>query len=52
MPELPEVEVIRRGLAKKLVGETIVGLARATNACGGRPNRQRWPAWLAGKSPA
>jgi len=27
MPELPEVEVIRRGLAKKLVGETIVGVS-------------------------
>lgn len=26
MPELPEVEVIRRGLAIKLVGETIVGI--------------------------
>lgn len=28
MPELPEVEVIRRGLAAKLVGETIVGVSR------------------------
>lgn len=26
MPELPEVEVIRRGLMKKLVGETIIGV--------------------------
>jgi formamidopyrimidine-DNA glycosylase len=28
MPELPEVEVIRRGLAAKLVGETIAGVSR------------------------
>lgn len=28
MPELPEVEVIRRGLARKLVGETIVEVSR------------------------
>ena len=28
MPELPEVEVIRRGLASKLVGETITGVSR------------------------
>ncbi len=28
MPELPEVEVIRRGLAKKLVGETFISLHR------------------------
>ncbi len=28
MPELPEVEVIRRGLAKKLVGQTIRGVNR------------------------
>lgn len=28
LPELPEVEVIRRGLAKKLVGETFIGLHR------------------------
>ena len=29
MPELPEVEVIRRGLAKKLVGQTIAGVQRS-----------------------
>jgi formamidopyrimidine-DNA glycosylase len=28
LPELPEVEVIRRGLAKKLVGEKIVGVSQ------------------------
>jgi formamidopyrimidine-DNA glycosylase len=28
VPELPEVEVIRRGLARKLVGEKIVGVSR------------------------
>jgi formamidopyrimidine-DNA glycosylase len=28
VPELPEVEVIRRGLANKLVGETITGVSR------------------------
>jgi formamidopyrimidine-DNA glycosylase len=27
VPELPEVEVIRRGLARKLVGETIAGIS-------------------------
>jgi formamidopyrimidine-DNA glycosylase len=29
VPELPEVEVIRRGLARKLVGQTIVGVHRS-----------------------
>jgi formamidopyrimidine-DNA glycosylase len=29
VPELPEVEVIRRGLARKLVGQTIVGVQRS-----------------------
>ena len=29
MPELPEVEVIRRGLARKLVGQTIAGVHRS-----------------------
>lgn len=28
MPELPEVEVIRRGLAKKLIGQTFTGIKR------------------------
>lgn len=44
MPELPEVEVIRRGLARKLVGETIVGISPGDK----RLRRQTGPAEMAG----
>jgi formamidopyrimidine-DNA glycosylase len=43
VPELPEVEVIRRGLAAKLVGETIVGVSRGDK----RLRRQAEPGELA-----
>jgi formamidopyrimidine-DNA glycosylase len=43
VPELPEVEVIRRGLAPKLVGETIVGVSQG----GQRLRRQSEPDELA-----
>jgi formamidopyrimidine-DNA glycosylase len=42
LPELPEVEVIRRGLAAKLVGETIVQVVRGDK----RLRRQSDPAAL------
>jgi len=44
MPELPEVEVIRRGLAKKLVGQTFA----AVRCTGQRLRRQSEEAILAG----
>jgi formamidopyrimidine-DNA glycosylase len=44
MPELPEVEVIRRGLARKLVGQTFIAL----KGTGQRLRRQSEAAILAG----
>jgi formamidopyrimidine-DNA glycosylase len=49
MPELPEVEVIRRGLAPQIVGRRVLGLTR-----GDKPLRRESPAaelrrWVSGR---